>query len=77
MGNPTSLQRKSKNLGQFFQIENFWKISILKPSSNRSLSKLIIYQSPIKLKRLRALRGYFGPPMRSKNKSCSSQVSPY
>ena len=25
----------------------------------------------------RALRGYFGPPMRSKNKSCSSQVSSY
>ena len=24
-----------------------------------------------------ALRGYFGPPMRSKNKSCSSQVSSY
>ena len=26
-------------------------------------------------KGVRALRGYFGPPMRSKNKSCSSQVS--
>ena len=25
----------------------------------------------------RALRGYFGPPMRSKNKSWSSQVSSY
>ena len=25
----------------------------------------------------RALRGYFGPPMRSKNKSCSSQVCSY
>ena len=28
-------------------------------------------------KGVRALRGYFGPPMRSKNKSCSSQVSSY
>ena len=26
---------------------------------------------------VRALRGYFGPPMRSKNKSCSSKVSLY
>ena len=25
----------------------------------------------------RALRGYLGPPMRSKNESCSSQVSSY
>ena len=29
------------------------------------------------IKGVRALRGYFGPPMRSKNKSCSSQVSSY
>ena len=29
------------------------------------------------LKGVRALRGYFGPPMRSKNKSCSSQVFLY
>ena len=28
-------------------------------------------------KGVRALRGYFGPPMMSKNKSCSSQVSSY
>ena len=28
-------------------------------------------------KGVRALRGYFGPPMRSKNESCSSQVSSY
>ena len=28
-----------------------------------------------KKKGVRALRGYFGPPMRSKNKSLSSQVS--
>ena len=28
-------------------------------------------------KGVRALRGYFGPPLRSKNKSCSSQVSLY
>ena len=28
-------------------------------------------------KGVRELRGYFGPPMRSKNKSCSSQVSSY
>ena len=28
-------------------------------------------------KGVRALRGYFGPPMRSKNKSCFLQVSSY
>ena len=28
-------------------------------------------------KGVRALRGFFGPPVRSKNKSCSSQVSSY
>ena len=28
-------------------------------------------------KGVRALRGYFGPRMRSKNKSCSLQVSSY
>ena len=33
---------------------------------------------PMKMKKgVCALRGYFGPPMRSKNKSCSSQVSSY
>ena len=32
---------------------------------------------PIMFKGVRALRGYFGPPMRSKNKSCSLQVSSY
>ena len=31
----------------------------------------------IMTKGVRALRGYFGPPMRSKNKSCSSQDSFY
>ena len=30
-----------------------------------------------RLKGVRALRGYFGSPMRSKNKICSSQVSSY
>ena len=30
-----------------------------------------------KIKGGRALRGYFGPPMRSKNKNCSAQVSSY
>ena len=28
-------------------------------------------------KGVRALRGYFGPPMSSKNKICSSQTSSY
>ena len=28
-------------------------------------------------KGVRAIRGYFGPPIRSKNKSCLSQVSSY
>ena len=28
-------------------------------------------------KGVRALRGYFGPPMRSKNENCFSQVSSY
>ena len=29
------------------------------------------------IKGVRALRGYFGPPMRSKSKNCSSQVSSF
>ena len=28
MGNQTFLQQKSKKLGQFFQIENFWRNSM-------------------------------------------------
>ena len=31
----------------------------------------------VHIKEVRAFEGYFGPPMRSKNKSCSSQVSSY
>ena len=32
---------------------------------------------PIELKLVRALRGYFGPPMRPKNENCFSLVSSY
>ena len=37
----------------------------------------VLHTSSICFKGVCALRGYFGPPMRSKNKSCSSQVSLY
>ena len=37
------------------------------------LGSIVVNLAPCK--GVRALRGYFGPPMRSKNKSCSSQVS--
>ena len=39
--------------------------------------EMIIHFGNKCLKGVRALRGYFGPHMRSKNKSCSSQVSSY
>ena len=31
----------------------------------------------VHVKGVRALRGYFGPPMRQKNENCFSQVSSY
>ena len=40
-----------------------------------NFGELIIRSLP--MKGVRALRGYFGPPLRSKNKSCSLQVSSY
>ena len=48
----------------------------MKPSSNRSLFKLVISDQTL-IKGVRALRGYFGPPMRPKNEIRFSLNSSY
>ena len=45
--------------------------------STRPSVRVSVQKIDTVLKGGRALRGYFGPPMRSKNKSCFSQVSSY
>ena len=55
---------------------NPWELGLeIRYISWKFLSKL--YLRKFYTKGVRALRGYFGPPMRSKNKSCSLQVSLY
>ena len=59
-------------------MKNIRVLSSLQPKVFQRLSADdISHRCQRKSKWVRALRGYFGPPMRSKTKSCPSQVSLY
>ena len=57
-------------------------IHLLKRASDSNFNllfwkKLLPFSKSVSAKGGRALRGYFGPPMRPKNENCFSQVSSY
>ena len=72
-------QTNIQNAPNLIQADKYYTVKV----DCNCISNLVMYSSPItdlariQKKGVRALRGYFGPPMKSKNKSSSSQVSPF
>ena len=70
-----------------YNVGMIWMQPICNSDGISKIDFYSIFQTKQKLKKsaddrkagkgIRALRGYFGPPLRSKIKSCSSQVSSY
>ena len=66
---------KNNNINSLF----FYEIDILNIRINDSIKNRFYIADKFRMlsKGVRALRGYFGHPMRPKNENCFSQVSSY